>query len=188
MAITTKVKATDYAVLNPASGELLEQFCFHTDADIQLCLNDAATCFPLWKDAGFEYRSECFIRLAELLRREQDALARTMALEMGKPLAQGKAEAEKSAFVCEHYAEHAESFLSPYEVSTDMSESRVVYEPLGSIFAVMPWNFPLWQVFRAAAPIMMSGNTMLLKHAPRVPRTALSIEKCVFSPGFPKEP
>ena len=186
MATTTKVKATDYAVLNPASGELLEQFSFHTDADIQLCLDAAATSFPLWKDAGFEYRSECFIRLAELLRREQDGLARTMALEMGKPLAQGKAEAEKSAFVCEHYAAHAESFLSPYEVSTDMKESRVVYEPLGTIFAIMPWNFPLWQVFRAAAPIMMSGNTMLLKHAPRVPRTALCIEKMCLQSGFPK--
>lgn len=179
------IKSTDYAVINPTTGEVVDRFDCHSEGEIQCRLEQASACFPEWSTVGFAHRADCFKKLSACLREKSEELAGTMALEMGKPLTQGRTEVEKCAFVCEYYATHAESFLHPYEVKTEMSESRVVYQALGSIFAIMPWNFPLWQVFRAAAPILMAGNTMILKHAPRVPNTANSILDLFDLAGFP---
>lgn len=180
------MQKTDYAIINPASGELIEAIPFDSDARIQNIIESHAESFSQWNQSDFNHRADCFNSIASILRNNKDDLAYTVALEMGKPVSQAFAEVDKCAFVCEHYASHAESFLSPYDVQTELSLSRVVYRPLGTIFAIMPWNFPLWQVFRAAAPIIMAGNTLILKHAPRVPRTAKRIEEIFLEAGFPK--
>lgn len=186
MATTTKVKISDYVVLDPSSGKLIESFETHSDAYIEKAIKSNAISFQDWKNTDFTQRADCFIYLANILKEDKQNLALTMALEMGKPISQGIAEVEKCAFVCEYFASNAESFLSPYDVQTELSLSRITYKPLGVIFGIMPWNFPLWQVLRAAAPIIMAGNTFLLKHAPRVPRTAQNIEKMFLRAGFPE--
>jgi succinate-semialdehyde dehydrogenase/glutarate-semialdehyde dehydrogenase len=125
-------------------------------------------------------------RAAALLREEKDALARLMALEMGKPVAQGRAEAEKCATTCDYYAEHAKRLLAPEPAPTEARSSYVAFEPLGPVLAVMPWNFPLWQVFRFAAPALMAGNVGLLKHASNVTGCALAIEQLLREAGLPR--
>jgi succinate-semialdehyde dehydrogenase/glutarate-semialdehyde dehydrogenase len=124
--------------------------------------------------------------LARLLRAQKATHARTMALEMGKPIVQGEAEVEKCAWVCDYYAEHAEAFLTRTPRETDASTSYIRFDPLGPVLAVMPWNFPFWQVFRFAAPALMAGNTAILKHASNVPRCALSIEQLFRDAGVPQ--
>jgi succinate-semialdehyde dehydrogenase/glutarate-semialdehyde dehydrogenase len=184
MSATTS-KPSEYAIINPATDEVLIRYDEHTDSELERLLTLTENTFETWRRTSFAERAELFNKVAELLRQRQDALARIMALEMGKPVAQGKAEVTKCAFVCEYFAEHAEAMLSPRSVKTEFSRSDVVYRPLGAVFAIMPWNFPLWQVFRAAAPNLMAGNTMVLKHAPRVAQTALEIEKMLLEVGFP---
>jgi len=157
----------------------------HTDSQLDRLLTLAEDTFDAWRRVSFSERAKLFYAVAEILRARQDELAGIMAIEMGKPLAQGKAEALKCAYVCEYFAEHAEAFLAPRAVKTELSRSDVIYRPLGAVFAIMPWNFPLWQVFRAAAPNLMAGNTMVLKHAPCVANTALEIEKMMVAAGFP---
>src|SRR5262249_42139994 len=122
---------------------------------------------------------------ARVLRRRQAEFARTMTLEMGKPITQGEAEAEKCAWVCDYYAQTAESFLGVQPRETDAKKSFVRFDPLGVVLAVMPWNFPFWQVFRFAAPALMAGNAGILKHASNVPRCALQIEEVFREAGFP---
>src|SRR5438093_7238175 len=121
-----------------------------------------------------------------LLRERKTQHARTMALEMGKPLMQGEAEAEKCAWVCDYYAEHAERFLADEPREADASRSYVRFDPIGPVLAIMPWNFPFWQVFRFAAPALMAGNAGILKHASNVPRCALQIEEVFREAGFPE--
>jgi succinate-semialdehyde dehydrogenase/glutarate-semialdehyde dehydrogenase len=186
LAITTKLDITDYAVVNPASGEILELFDFDSDSQLDKVLLTSNRSYNEWSNLDYDSRSSFFVKLSEILRRDKIDLANTVAIEMGKPISQGIAEVEKCALVCEYFASNAKTFLASYDVKTEFSISRVNYKPLGIIFGIMPWNFPLWQVFRAAAPIIMSGNTFLLKHAPRVPRTAMSIEKLFLNAGFPK--
>ena len=164
---------------------MITRFDFHSDTEVGGLLRAASNTFESWKRTSVGERAALFHKVANILRDRQEELAKLMALEMGKPLAQGMAEAVKSGFVCDYFADNAETFLAPREVDTELAETRIVYRPLGSIFAIMPWNFPLWQVFRAAAPTLMAGNTMVLKHAPRVPRTALEIEKMMLEAGFP---
>ena len=180
------MKKTDYAVINPASTELIEVFPTDSDSHIEKQIQLQAQTFTEWGKTDFKQRSECFYAISKILQKNKEDLAYTVALEMGKPVDQARAEVDKCALVCEYYASNAGSFLSPYDVQTELSVSRVFYKPLGAIFAIMPWNFPLWQVFRAAAPIIMAGNTLILKHAPRVPRTAKNIEKMFLEAGFPK--
>ena len=122
-----------------------------------------------------------------MLRERKEEFARLMALEMGKPLKQGISEAEKCALGCDYYAEHAEAHLAPEMVKTEASKSYVAFEPLGVVLAVMPWNFPFWQVFRFAAPALMAGNAGVLKHASNVPGCALAIEDVFVRAGFPKD-
>lgn len=183
---TTTSKNSAYTVINPSTEEVVARYDEHTDAQLDERLDLSNTTFKAWRRISFDERAKCFYAVAKILRERQDELARIMAIEMGKPLAQGKAEVNKCAVVCEYYAENAETFLAPYSVKTELTRSEVVYRPLGSIFAIMPWNFPLWQVFRAVAPNLMAGNTMMLKHASCVANTALEIEKMMLEAGFPK--
>jgi succinate-semialdehyde dehydrogenase/glutarate-semialdehyde dehydrogenase len=172
--------------VNPADGSLLREHAEATPEEVASALAAAAQAFEAWRRTSFDERSAVLRRAAALLRERRDALARLMALEMGKPVAQGRAEAEKCAWACEHYAARAESMLAPEEVATDADRSYVAFEPLGPVLAVMPWNFPLWQVFRFAAPALMAGNVGLLKHASNVSGCALAIEEILHAAGLPR--
>ena len=137
-----------------------------------------------WSQISMDRKSDLFLSLASLLRKRRHELATLITREMGKVLVESEAEVEKCAFVCEYYAKNAKDFLSPINIKTDYAKSYVVYNPLGVILAIMPWNFPFWQVFRAAAPILMAGNTIVLKHASNVSGCALAIEKLFVEAGF----
>jgi succinate-semialdehyde dehydrogenase/glutarate-semialdehyde dehydrogenase len=170
--------------INPATEETLETFD-ELDADSAArALERSADAFRSFGRTPLAERAEGLRRVAGLLRAEKGHHARRMALEMGKPIVQGEAEAEKCAWVCEFYADHAERFLAPEPVETDAERSYVSFDPLGPVLAVMPWNFPYWQLFRAAAPALAAGNTMLLKHASNVPRCALEIHDLFARAGF----
>jgi len=171
---------------NPATGETLETFPESGPQQVERILAAASAAFLEWRDVSFAARAAPMRKAAELLRRRRDEHARTMALEMGKPLAQGVAEVDKCAWACEFYAEHAESMLALQPRQTDASKSYVRFDPLGPVLAVMPWNFPFWQVFRFAAPALMAGNAGVLKHASNVPRCALQIEEIFRDAGFPR--
>ena len=142
--------------------------------------------FKAWRTTSFDERQQSLRSVAEILRRNKRPNAEIMAREMGKPIRDGVSEAEKCAWACDYYAENAAKFLADEEVSTDAKRSFVRYEPLGPILAVMPWNFPFWQVFRFAAPAIMAGNVGLLKHASNVPRSALTIQGIFEEAGLPK--
>lgn len=174
-----------YGVIDPSTGKVLESYETLSAEDIRRVLAQSELAFRTWKRTSFEERGSLLKQVAGKLREEKVALAKNMAIEMGKPIGMGEAEAEKCAFVLEYYAEHGESFLQPYRVEAGFRESFVAFQPLGTVFGIMPWNFPLWQVFRACAPTLMAGNTFVLKHAPRVPRTALAIERLFLESGAP---
>ena len=173
-------------VVNPATGELVREVPEHDAAEVERRLAAAARAFASWRRTDFPERSEGMRRAAALLRERAERYARLMTEEMGKPIAAGRAEAEKCAWVCDFYAEHAARFLAPERVATDARESWVRFEPLGPVLAIMPWNFPFWQVFRFAAPALMAGNVGLLKHASNVPGSALAIEELLREAGFPE--
>ncbi len=172
--------------INPATGEELERFDLHTKAEIGTKLDGARTAFEQWRKSDFPDRSQLLVDVAATLRRESDALARTAALEMGKPITQARAEVEKCAWCCEHYARNGAAYLSDKTVSTAATRSFVAFRPLGVILAIMPWNFPYWQVFRFAAPALMAGNVAVLKHASNVTRCALEIERIFQISGAPR--
>jgi succinate-semialdehyde dehydrogenase / glutarate-semialdehyde dehydrogenase len=172
--------------INPTTGEPVAEYPETTEAELEAALASARQAFPLWIALGFRARGDVLRRAATSLRTRREALARLMAIEMGKPLAQGRAEADKCAWVLEHYAEHADSMLADEDVATDATRSFVTFRPLGAILAVMPWNFPLWQVYRFAAPALMAGNVALLKHASNVSGCALAIEQIFRGAGTPE--
>jgi succinate-semialdehyde dehydrogenase/glutarate-semialdehyde dehydrogenase len=172
--------------VNPANGEVLESFESSTDAEVDRAAQRAHDAFGVWRKKSFVERAKVLLAAAARLKGAKDDYARTMALEMGKPIVEGAAEAEKCAVTCEHYAAHAGKMLAPEAHETDAKKSYVRFEPLGVVFAVMPWNFPFWQVFRFAAPALMAGNGALLKHAPNVTRCALEIEKIFSQAGLPE--
>jgi len=172
--------------VNPSSGSLIREYPETPEAEIERALSQASVAFRTWSRTGFADRAAVLRRAGALLRERRDALARLMALEMGKPVAQGRAEADKCASVCDHYAEHAERLLAPEPAPTEARASYVAFEPLGPVLAVMPWNFPLWQVFRFAAPALMAGNVGLLKHASNVTGCALAIEELLHEAGVPE--
>ncbi len=173
------------ATINPATGETLKMFEPLTDAEISAKLERAQQAFDRYRKTQLEKRSGWLQATAKILEREQEQLGKLMVLEMGKPLKGARAEVEKCALVCRYYAEHGAEFLADVPVSTDALHSFVRYQPLGPILAVMPWNFPFWQVFRFAAPALMAGNVGLLKHASNVPQCALAIEDIIQRSGFP---
>lgn len=172
--------------VNPATEELLEQFAELEPAGLDQALDRAEVCFADWRRTSFEERAALLRRVAKGLRAEKHQHAELMALEMGKPLCQGASECEKCAWVCEYYAEHGPALLADEKVKTDGSESLVRFEGLGPILAIMPWNFPYWQVFRFAAPALMAGNVGLLKHASNVFGCGRAIEHVFQRAGLPE--
>jgi len=171
--------------INPATGEVLRRFEAHDEAFVETALERAVAAFRSWRLVPFAERAPLMARAAQVLEADKRRFAETMTLEMGKPIGAALAEAEKCAWVCRFYAENAARFLAPEVVATDASRSYVRYDPLGAVLAVMPWNFPFWQVFRFAAPALMAGNVGLLKHASNVPQCALAIEEVFSRSGFP---
>ena len=171
--------------VNPATGKVLKSYPEMTRAEVNGIIDKTHADFLVWRRLTFKARSERFRRVAELLRMNSGYFAKMMAREMGKPITQGKAEAEKCAWVCDYYAENAQKHLRDQKVTIEGSKSFVTFQPLGVILGIMPWNFPFWQVLRAAAPAMMAGNGMVLKHASNVPECALSIEALFHEAGFP---
>jgi succinate-semialdehyde dehydrogenase/glutarate-semialdehyde dehydrogenase len=173
------------ASVNPANHETLRVFTPHTDAEVEHRVGQAAGAFPAWRATSFAERAAHMRRAAEVLEGGKADWGRLMTLEMGKPIAAAVAEAEKCATACRYYADHAAAMLADEPAATDASRSFVRYEPLGPVLAVMPWNFPFWQVFRFLAPALMAGNVGLLKHASNVPQCALAIEAIITQAGFP---
>jgi len=172
------------ATVNPATGETLTTFDPLTDYEIDQRLDRSAAAFRVNRGRSFEERARLMTRVAGCLEQRKEEYGRLMTLEMGKPLKAAIAEVEKCARTCRYYAEHAASYLADEHVKTDAKESFIRYEPLGAVLAVMPWNFPFWQVFRFAAPALMAGNVALLKHASNVPQCALAIEAVFHDGGF----
>lgn len=173
------------ATINPATGETVATFAALTDAELNEKLDRADRSFRDYCRTMFVQRSRWLQNAAEILERDADRLGAIITLEMGKPIKEAIGEVRKCATVCRYYADNAPEFLADQPVETDASFSYVAYQPLGVILAVMPWNFPLWQVFRFAAPVLMAGNVGLLKHASNVPQCALAIEAILHEAGFP---
>jgi len=174
------------ASIDPRTGETRETFAALTDAEIETRLARSERAFARWRKTSFAERAAPMRRAAEILEAEKDALGRIMTEEMGKTWVSAIAEAEKCARACRHYAEHAERDLADEPVSVEGADAYVRHLPLGAVLAVMPWNFPFWQVFRFVAPSLMAGNVGLLKHASNVPRCALAIEDVLRRAGFPE--
>ena len=172
--------------VNPATGEKIKAYSEMSASEVEGILQKADQAFSAWRRSSFSERAHALQKAAAGLCRDKDAYAALMAQEMGKPLAQGRAEAEKCAWVCDYYAENAERFLAPELIPTDASKSFVTFEPMGIVLAIMPWNFPFWQVLRFAAPALMAGNAVLLKHASNVPGCALAIEELFRQSELPQ--
>jgi succinate-semialdehyde dehydrogenase/glutarate-semialdehyde dehydrogenase len=172
--------------INPATEEILGSYPIHSDRQVQAALDLAQKTFRIWRTEKFSARSSLMRRAAEYLRQQKTRFARVMTEEMGKPVVESEAEVEKCAWNCDYYADNAERFLRDESRISNAAESYVEYAPLGVILAVMPWNYPFWQVFRFAAPALMAGNTAILKHASNVPQCALAIEEVFRESGFPE--
>jgi succinate-semialdehyde dehydrogenase/glutarate-semialdehyde dehydrogenase len=172
--------------INPANNQKIKSYTEYTNSQIEQIILDVNSEFLRWKETSFKHRSELILNAAKVLRKNLKEYSELMTLEMGKPILQAKAEVEKCAWVCEYYAENAERFLADEVIKTDASESFVSYRPIGNVLAVMPWNFPFWQVFRFAVPNLMAGNAGLLKHASNVSGCSLAIEKVFMEAGFPE--
>jgi succinate-semialdehyde dehydrogenase / glutarate-semialdehyde dehydrogenase len=171
--------------VNPATGETLRSYDETSADEVRQRIERAHQTFLAWRETDFEHRAERMRRAAGILRERAGEYARLMTEEMGKPISAGRSEAEKCAWVCDYFADHAARFLAPDDIDTDARRSYVAFQPLGPVLAIMPWNFPFWQVFRFAAPALMAGNAGLLKHAANVPGCALAIERVFADAGFP---
>ena len=169
----------------PYTQQVMAEHPLMKEAAIDQCLQQARLAFETWKQYSFAKRSEVFKNIAAILIKDKDALARTITFEMGKILAESTAEIEKCAYVCEYYAEHAESLLKDQPREAGYKKSFISYQPVGAVLGIMPWNFPFWQVFRYAAPTLMAGNVSLLKNAPNVCGCAKKIEAIFLEAGAP---
>jgi succinate-semialdehyde dehydrogenase/glutarate-semialdehyde dehydrogenase len=172
------------ATVNPATSETLASYKPLTEQEIEARLQDAVKAFGLNRGRTFEDRATRMRRAAEILEQRAGEYGRVITLEMGKPIGASVAEVKKCALVCRYYADNASRFLADERIETDADRSYVRYEPLGPVLAVMPWNFPFWQVFRFAAPALMAGNVGLLKHSSNVPQSAMAIEQILRDAGF----
>jgi succinate-semialdehyde dehydrogenase/glutarate-semialdehyde dehydrogenase len=170
--------------INPATEKLIAEYPLDNPQQIERKLWAAAKAFHGWRYSAFDERSPLMLSVANLLRSRREALAALMTAEVGKPITQALAEIDKCADACEFFANHAEELLATEEIKSDALHSGVRYEPLGAVLAIMPWNFPFWQVFRFAAPNVMAGNVGVLKHAPNVTGCAKAIEKLFTDAGF----
>ncbi|MBC3542143.1 NAD-dependent succinate-semialdehyde dehydrogenase [Rufibacter sediminis] len=172
--------------INPYTNTVEKTFDPATPQEVEETLQRADAAFQAWRTTSFSQRSTLMQRAGDELAGNTDYYARIISLEMGKPLAQARGEVNKCAMVCHYYAQHAEEFLQDEDIRTSAVRSFISYEPLGTVLAVMPWNFPFWQVFRFAAPALMAGNVGLLKHASNVPQCALAIQEVFDKVGFPQ--
>lgn len=173
--------------INPWSNELLQEFSPNSPQELEEKLSNAQQTFEYWKSVPLDQKASLMNTAARILQENKEEYARIISLEMGKVIKESRAEVEKCAWVCDFYAEKAAEFLAPEKLDLpDGKKAKVIYQPLGAILAVMPWNFPFWQVFRFAAPTLMAGNVGLLKHASNVPQCALAIESVFVEAGFPK--
>jgi succinate-semialdehyde dehydrogenase/glutarate-semialdehyde dehydrogenase len=184
--IAAEVPQSNIVSISPVTGELLHEYKQHSDETVEGKLMLAVKQFREYRNLPFARRSQMMTRAAEILESDKEVYGRLMTQEMGKPLRAAIQEAEKCAFGCRYYAQNAEKFLADEEAKTSATRSFVRYQPLGPVLAIMPWNFPFWQVFRFAAPALMAGNVALLKHASNVPQCALAIEEVFRKAGFPE--
>ena len=172
--------------INPSNSELIASYEEMTKEEVKIIISDVNSAYQEWRLTSFSHRAQLMKNAAEILQDRKEDLGRLMTFEMGKPFLQAVAEANKCASVCEYYADNAERILENQIIETDASKSYVAYRPIGIVLAVMPWNFPFWQVLRFAAPALMAGNVGVLKHASNVQGCALEIEKIFQDAGFPK--
>ena len=175
-----------YKSINPYNGNVVGTHNEHTKKEVSQILQNSEKAFAEWRDVPLAKRAKLMANAGDILRKNVDVYARMMTLEMGKPIKESKAEIEKCAWVCDYYAENAEEFLADQVIKTDASKSFVRHNPIGCVFAVMPWNYPFWQVFRYAAPTLTAGNVGILKHARNVLGCAGMIEEVFEKAGFPK--
>ena len=175
------------ATVNPATGEVVRRFEPLNDREIEDKLACADRAYQIYRRTGFAERARWLTRAAEILEADRDRLGRLMTLEMGKPITAARAEAAKCALACRYYVEHGERLLADETVDMGAGRACIKYQPIGAVLAIMPWNFPFWQVFRFAAPALMAGNVGLLKHASNVPQCALEIETVIRQAGFPSD-
>ena len=171
--------------IHPFDQSVVEEFPPMNAAAVSIKLGQAQKAFGDWRKTSISERGKMMQKVASIIRDKKDEYARTITLEMGKLLTEARAEVEKSATVCEYFASHAEEFLKDQVVPIESKNSFIAFQPLGAVLAIMPWNFPFWQVFRFAAPTLMAGNVGLLKHAPNVTRCSLMIERLFLEAGFP---
>ncbi len=172
--------------VNPTTGKLIKEYKEMSDKELSEIIDASHAAFLKWSQTSFDDRAKLMRNAADLLNKNKKEYADIITMEMGKPTKAAQAEVEKCAWVCDHYADNAEEYLKPRMIKTEMAKSYVTYQPLGVVFAIMPWNFPFWQVFRFAAPTLMAGNAGILKHAPISTGTALAIEQLFADAGFPE--
>ncbi len=171
--------------INPHNGQEVGQYTSLTDAELKSKLDLSSTVFATWRNVSLDERARLMMKAADVLKNNVDEYAKMISLEMGKPITESRAEVLKCAWVCTYYAENAAAFLTSEVIETEASKSFVRHDPIGAVFAIMPWNFPFWQVFRFAAPTLMAGNVGILKHAPNVFGSAELIEDVFAKAGFP---
>jgi succinate-semialdehyde dehydrogenase/glutarate-semialdehyde dehydrogenase len=181
----TTTEVATVVTWNPANGRQVASYPAHSDQDVDQAIGDVFAAGERWGQVPAADRASVFARLAEALENRSTELAELISTEMGKPLGESAAEVAKCVWACKHYAENGAALLEPESIETAAQSTTLVYEPLGVIFAVMPWNFPLWQLFRFAVPAVLAGNGILLKHAPNVSGCALAIEELFATAGFP---
>jgi len=172
--------------INPENQQMICEYAEHTGLEVKQIIESVHQAWLAWKETSFEYRGGLFLKAAATLRARKEELARLMTLEMGKIVQESRAEIEKCAVCCDYFAVQASGLLQDQVIPSDASRSLVSFQPLGVILAVMPWNFPFWQVFRFAAPTLMAGNTAVMKHASNVPGCSLAIEEVFRQAGFPE--
>ena len=171
--------------IHPFDQSVIDEFPLLTPHDIQAKLDKATLAFSHWKKTTFAQRSDVLLRAASILRKNKEDYARIITWEMGKVISESRAEVEKCAIGCEYFAQNAETFLADKMIKTEAYKSLVAHQPIGAVLAIMPWNFPFWQVFRYAAPALMAGNVGLLKHSSNVTRCSMTIEKIFHEAGIP---
>lgn len=176
----------EFKSINPYNGQTVGTYRAHSSNELDQKLKKAQAAFESWRNVPFAERARLMKKAGQLLRDNVEEYARMITLEMGKPIAESRGEINKCAWVCDYYADNAEAFLNSEIIETDAQKSFVRHDPLGCVFAIMPWNFPFWQVFRFAAPTLMAGNTGLLKHAANVFGCAIQMEEVFTKAGFPE--
>lgn len=176
---------TTFQTINPHTNKVLETYQSITVDELKTKLDKSEEAYQSWKKTSFKERAALMMRVADLLKDNTEEYAKMITLEMGKPINEARGEVKKCAWVCEYYAERAEGFLADEMIETDAQKSFVSHSPIGTVLAVMPWNFPFWQVFRFAAPTLMAGNVGVLKHASNVFGSAIKIEEIFIQAGFP---